>query len=400
MKGRKNNGEVPDGKTLAATEGAPAAVARPVDSRAVVRVVQGEEKTRNAFSLVLRRLEKAERRRRYHDDLRAFKDQMVRTTVLPLETALVVQLEAECRLLDAWYTECPHPLPKTVRRNLRDVVTAKLITLVHEWRRTDFRPILEKYEPGPDADEIAESQLAASELLEEMMGIKVDPADLGGDLTAEKMAFLHEKYGEKIREAAEAGPPPRRMNKKQQQREAAREAAQELLDRDLKRLFKDLAVKLHPDREQDPVRKLEKEELMKILIRARDENDYTELLRLHVLYNDDATELERQLFSDSTLKTLVQLLREKAMGLEQSIPSLWRRDGLGLDILSFTEILPEDQAAVRAAVQRQADLLQKSTQEVAADLARIQADSPAFRKYLSEAIKEIRRQAEEDDWFF
>jgi hypothetical protein len=61
-----------------------------------------------------------------------------------------------------------------------------------------------------------------------------------------------------------------------------------------KRLFRQTATALHPDREADPQKQLEKHELMSQLLKARKEHDLITLLRLHQQYAAAVSALSAQ----------------------------------------------------------------------------------------------------------
>ena len=364
-------------------------------SRSLVQRVQGGEKTKSAFQSALNRLAKAQRREAFFEELVRYADQLVGKELVPAVKEFVDQLAAEGELLDCRYDELVASLPKAQRRQLREVLVAKLGDLVNSWGRHDQRDRWEKYQTPAERVELANAERMAQGMIEDMFGIKIDPADFEGEMSAEKAAEMHARYGEQLRSALGGTGAALPRNKRQQQRELERQQAQELLDRDLKRLFKDLAVKLHPDLEQDPTLKLEKEELMKSLTQARDKNDYTELLRLHAQHCDTGAAGEKLLFSDSTLKTLVQLLKEKAMGIENAIVERVQSHEVLQELRKISEDLAVDQHAVLEEVKHRVAVVRLQIQECVGKLERIQQGGSSFRQYLKAESKRLRAEMAE-----
>jgi hypothetical protein len=264
---------------------------------------------------------------------------------------------------------------------------------VCELGREELAPLWDQHQPDSEREADLEMQSAMADLLAQMTGVRMDPADLEGELTPEKRAKLDAKYGPQIeaaqRASAEAPPPPepahQRSRPKASKKELAQKAAQDLLDQDLKKVFKTLVLALHPDRETDEVRRREKEELMKGLIRARDENDYSELLRLHILVsqqdgNDAAP--EREVFSESTLKLLTKLLREKCRMLRYALADLQRSHPLLAELRQVTGIPALDQREIQSRAQSLASEVDRVLAGHEAQMAGLPGTPEFFVAYL------------------
>jgi hypothetical protein len=78
---------------------------------------------------------------------------------------------------------------------------------------------------------------------------------------------------------------PENKTKKQREREAAQEELEKLTNKDFSTLYKALSKRVHPDLEQDPLKKMEREELMKRLIAAKDTGDLFTLLSIEFELN-------------------------------------------------------------------------------------------------------------------
>jgi len=365
---------------------------------ALTAKVVGSVKTQKSLATAIARLEKAKARLRYYEGLAAYTDSVDREKIQPVSREYRACIEHEVRTWDGWYDNCPHKLTKSLRKLLQEILIWKLQQAVIEGGMIELESLLDRHCPPPSAEQQSEMLGVARELMESMTGVKFDREDFHPDMGPEDFARLDEKYGERLRNMAGQGPlPPRKKTKKQLAAEVQQKQAEELLDRDLNRLFKDLVLKLHPDREQDPEARLQKEELMKGLIRARDEGDYTELLRMHVEIYGSVTAPDRQLFSEGTVKTLIRLLNQKTGAIQAQMVSLRNDHPLWGQILGFTEILVTDQQFILEAVQSRAAMLREEILRMKETLERHQSDPKAFFRYLKSRPHEAEL---EEDWDF
>lgn len=365
---------------------------------ALTAKVSGSVKTQKSLATAITRLEKAKARLRYFEALAAYSDGADQEKLQPVLREYRACVEHEVRTWDGWYDACPHPLTKSLRKLLHEILIWKLQQAVMEGGMTELEPLLDRHCPPPSDEQQSEMLGVARELMESMTGVKFDREDFHPNMGPEDFARLDEKYGERLRNAAgPGGLPPRKKTKKQLAAEIQQKQAEELLDRDLNRLFKDLVLKLHPDREQDPEVRLQKEELMKGLIRARDEGDYTELLRMHVEVYGSTQAPDRQLFSEGTVKTLIRLLNQKTGAIQAQIVSLRTDHPLWRQVRGFTEILVTDQQFILDAVQTRAAMLREEIRQMKETLERHRSDPKAFFRYLKSRPHEADL---EEDWDF
>jgi len=123
---------------------------------------------------------------------------------------------------------------------------------------------------------------------------------------------------------------PRKKTKKQLEREAREKAIEDARARSLSSIYKQLARVLHPDLEQDPARKKEKEALMQQLTAAYRANDMHTLLRLELEWlQHSGRDTER--LSDEKLAIYNEVLREQVAALQfeqQMLPADPRYESL------------------------------------------------------------------------
>jgi hypothetical protein len=149
------------------------------------------------------------------------------------------------------------------------------------------------------------------ERLYDMFGLDIDMDDF--EDSAEGYARLQEQMRQKIEE--QQGKGKRKKTKKQLAKESTLQQQEEIKKRSIRSIYMSLAKLLHPDTEMDEAVKKEKEEIMKELTRAYNENDLPALLKLELQWI--ATEndhLER--LSDDTLKIYISVLRTQVKELE------------------------------------------------------------------------------------
>jgi hypothetical protein len=156
----------------------------------------------------------------------------------------------------------------------------------------------------------------------EKFDLDVDFSDLNPETTEEDIIRKMAEVDARLTavEAGQAGPPPRaeRKSKRTLEREERERAAEELRTRDIARLYKQLAKLLHPDLEQDPALRREKESAMKLLTTAYKEGDLHTMLRLEVEWivreQADASRL-----TDAKLAVYNAVLKEQVDELQKEL---------------------------------------------------------------------------------
>jgi len=141
---------------------------------------------------------------------------------------------------------------------------------------------------------------------------------------------------------------------------------------------------------------LEKEELMKTLTTARDDGDFIALLRLHVEVMGSGEGDQRQLFNDTTVKTLTAQLAERARAVEREILSLRRSDPMLGQIAGLTEVASLDRALIRESARQHAAGIREHVSAIEQQVVEFQRDGKALVAFL------ISRPHEEDEetWNF
>lgn len=175
--------------------------------------------------------------------------------------------------------------------------------------------------------EIMKSKM--EDLFDEMeMDIDIDSLDMNDEKAMlEKISEIQQKLFERQEQEQEKSEQPRRQKKlsaKQLEKERLRKAVDELKQKNISTIYKQLAKLFHPDLEQDEERKVEKEVLMKELTAAYETKNLHALLMLELKWihkeNDHLESL-----SDEKLSIYLEILKEQARGLEHEINGMFQQ---------------------------------------------------------------------------
>ncbi len=280
----------------------------------------------------------------------------------PTEDDYVQCLLDEVVHLDEAYANRLNKFTKRRKEKLAEIIVEKANCLVNEYECEQAERYLQKHLPPLDKEEERIVNEHTAMMFERITGIQFDMDDFKeGKPDFDK---INEKYGDRINEylfgsgtPMEDDRPKCKKTKKQIEREEKEQLEQKLLNADIQSIFKELAKKLHPDTELDESIKAKKQELMKELVSARDENDIFELLRLRLSVLADADNLN--LFDQNSMKRLTKMIREKNRHLEGEIFFIQRQS----PVLSSMGAIFMDEAKMKlnieASIQHQKKIVQK-----------------------------------------
>jgi hypothetical protein len=162
-------------------------------------------------------------------------------------------------------------------------------------------------------DAIREEQEELKEDLQDqlydMFGIDIDMSDF--DESPEGYA----KFQDKIREKIGYQDKSKKKTKKQLEKEARLLQDEEVKKRSIRSIYMSLAKLLHPDTEMDETLKKEKEEVMKEITKAYNENDLSSLLKLELQWVAKETDHLEKL-TDEKLQIYISVLKEQVKELE------------------------------------------------------------------------------------
>jgi len=169
-----------------------------------------------------------------------------------------------------------------------------------------------------EKEQINMMQDSMEEMFSDMFGTNVDFSDvdmMDGESMARKIAEMKEIF-ENQQENNNKKTNSRKKTKREIDFEIKKKQSEELQNKNIRSIYTSLAKMLHPDLEQDEMKKLEKEELMKKVTHAYHEKDLHTLLKLEIeIIHKETENLEH--LNDEKLKLLNVALKEQVDELEQ-----------------------------------------------------------------------------------
>ena len=221
---------------------------------------------------------------------------------------------------------------KSERKTLRMVIAEQINeiagkegTLTDEDLQAVFKQV-----HGVDFGQVEQEEMAEMRsVMEEMfgeIGIGIDLSDLRPDMSDEELASKAAEMAERIQQKAEEEegafrPPNNRKTKRQLEKEERTRQAEQLRNKSIASVYKQLAKVLHPDLEPDAGRKQAKGTLMQELTAAYRNNDLHTMLRLELEWiHRDEGDVER--LTEEKLSIYNQVLREQVFELERELAEL------------------------------------------------------------------------------
>jgi len=291
-------------------------------------------KAQQAFQRLVRRIEKLrasieKETARCHASLEAYLSE-----IRPMELELGQERKELVRLLNQALSLKAVRAARLVPQ-VRDFLVDHLEELAAQFGNEleeDLQRLLKELSGRTTQDLEREDFEFAREMMEEELrsaGVKADLSGLRPDMSSEDLMREFERLEAEMREkagASGAGPgakPPngRRKTKRQLEREEREKAEAELQKRDIGGLYRQLAKLLHPDLEQDPVARAEKEAAMKQLTTAYKANDLHAMLRLEVTWIA-REEADPSRLTDAKLAIYNKVLKEQVAELEERLATV------------------------------------------------------------------------------
>jgi len=164
-------------------------------------------------------------------------------------------------------------------------------------------------------DQNAKLQEMFEKMNVDMEGLDVNDEEAVLDKLYEAKQKLAEKEAEKIEKAAQRHQ-NRKKTPKQLESEKMQKAVDEMKQKNISTIYKQLAKLFHPDLEQDTDRKADKEILMKELIAAYEAKNLHALLSLELKWIHKETDHLESL-TEEKLAIYLQILREQVTSLER-----------------------------------------------------------------------------------
>jgi hypothetical protein len=256
--------------------------------------------------------------------------------------------------------------------------------LISTHDREDLKPLYNKYSELDFDTEDQEANALAGELMKSMLefelGIDMDGEDIDVNSPEKMAAFVQEKLGEQQRQAEERRS-RRKKTAKQLEKEARQQAEEARLGKSIQAVYRQLVTALHPDREQDPVERGRKTELMQRVTVAYGRKDLLQLLELQLAV-EQIDQHKINTIADDRLKHYNRILQgqlEQLM-LEVAEIEFMCRQQAGL--------APYDTLSPKRLLQ----LLHEDIERLHEEIARIRHDLVAFQEvdHLKAWLKEYQ----------
>ncbi len=156
------------------------------------------------------------------------------------------------------------------------------------------------------------------------MGVDIDLEGLHKDMSQEEIEAKMREVQQELEnkgEEMEKKQAAKKKTKKQLERELREQAMEQVKKKSLSSIYKQLAKILHPDLESDPILKLQKEEVMKQLTTAYNNNDLHTLLKLEIEWMEKQEHNIGQL-TDEKLAIYNNVLRKQIAEMKMELEIL------------------------------------------------------------------------------
>ena len=327
--------------------------------------------------------------------------------VFPIRKEMILQKR---KLLDVlWENYQSKKLSTTDQRHLKTILHEHLeefLQLAKGYPDDKLKKIYRELEGETYEAFLKRNDAAQKAVMQEMfdnldVDVDLDEVDFRDKAeVAKKMADAKEKLRvrqEKETERREQRKQSKKKSKGQVEKEALRLAGDELKQKNISTIYKQLAKLFHPDLEQDELRKAEKEILMKDLTAAYEAKNLHALLSLEIKWIHNETD-HLETLTEEKLAVYLQILRDQAEQLEREKSELFLQPRYAVLYHEFgPSIIRKPLATVEEAVNE----LEAVVVHLARDI-RDYASEYGLRhiKALIKQWRQMRRQQplEEDDY--
>ncbi|HTI94462.1 MAG TPA: hypothetical protein VL727_27900 [Puia sp.] len=243
--------------------------------------------------------------------------------IYPLEQKEVILLKELVKCLYTFYKE-NHLFSQNDQAILGEIISIQLHNIFQlEQTEPDdelkeiFRAV-QKIDYDDAAKEGLDAMKQEMQSMFEDMGVDFNIADMDREMTEEEILKKVEALNDQFRQQQAKKAEPGKKTKKQLEKEANEKKLEEARAKSINSIYKQLVKIFHPDLEQDPDIRLQKEELMKKLTTSYKSGDLHTLLKLELQWiQKEGTNVDQ--LSDDKLALYNQSLKEQADDLEGEI---------------------------------------------------------------------------------
>jgi hypothetical protein len=358
--------------------------------RVAARAGTGDSKLQRQFRRVLQKVDRLKQQVRGWKEARPDID-----SEISRYAALMARLHGLGRamvdLLDRSYQDAV--FSKADRKKLGEMICEIAGDLIEGGGHDDLKPLYNRHSRSDfDAEAaVADAQSAAAlRSMMEMFGMEFGDTDVGSldKLRAFTEDQIREAEAEAVEDAAaeEERRARRKKSAKQRAAEARREAEQRSTGKALQDVYRALAKALHPDREQDPVERARKTEVMREVNVAYEAKDLLRLLELQLeLEHVEAAQADA--LAEERLRHYIRILDEQSRQLAVELEELEVPFRLELGLA------PSERLAPVQVISRVRDDAAEVKQQIATmerDLAAFQ-DAARLKAWLKAQTRRTRR---------
>lgn len=303
----------------------------------------------------------------------------------PLKQSMKEQQTAMVQLLDRQFTS--NKFTQIQQEKLTHIIVELCEELLCSDDNAELKTMYNKYTQSNYDTEAEEEQDVATEFMKSMFekefGIVLDDDDIdlqNPQATAERLT-AKVKQLEAEAEAAAAARPQRKKSAKQLAKEAREVEEAANVSKSIQAVYRQLTAALHPDREQDPVERERKTELMQQVTVAYSNKDLLKLLELQLAVEQiDQSKLSS--LSAERLKHYNKILSDQLAELQDEVMLKEEQIRMMLQLSPFEPLSPN----------RLVTLLKHDIQAMQAALKGIQNDLQVFQdvKNLKAWLKNFR----------
>lgn len=289
--------------------------------------------------------------------------------LLPLQQAFSGHQADMVLLFDRLYKS--ERFTRQQKEKLSYLIEEMASELVSVHGREDMKPLYNEYSGGDFDAELEEEETIQKEMMRHMVeqefGISLDEEDLSANNPDELAERLFNKFQERQQAEAQARP-QRKKSAKQQAKETKEQEEAENASKSIRTVYRQLVAALHPDREQDPVERERKTELMQQVTVAYDKQDLLQLLELQLAVEQiDQSKLNN--LAEDRLKYYNKILQNQLQELRDEVLMLTERMRRMANLPPFQPLSP----------QRLALKLKQDIRSIESEIDRIQQDLRRFR---------------------
>jgi hypothetical protein len=176
-----------------------------------------------------------------------------------------------------------------------------------------------------EASQINDMKGMMEDMLKNQYGMDVDFSDveMNEESLARKLAEMQELF-ENLEKEQIGNTQSKKKTKREIEAEAKQKQAEELQKKSVRSIYMSLAKMLHPDLESDELLKVDKEEQMKKVTAAYQDNDLHTLLKLEIeIIHKQSESLDH--LTDEKLKFINSVLKDQVSELEEELDMLRSR---------------------------------------------------------------------------